>query len=870
METMKSRDILLAYLHDPPDKALGIAGHERRGRKAIQAALGEAVTTEEVKGPSDPLAAIAERMPAPKWQVLTVNPQGNQLTVHHPLSPSKRELHCRSWDEEQVSRVIADLVSGVDDTGSRFLLVWRRLAEKLAAEGREWYLCLPADTRTPDHTIWHHLDITAGLKGAEVDSALGASFLSFSLGPVQAFIAAARTVRDLWSGSMILSWITFQAMMPIVKRLGPTAFVYPSLRGLPWVDLWLRQQPGLGDGKIPSPDVSHRLTPCLPNRFLALVPWGPDGQTAAQLAADCEQAARLAWSEIATSVRRDLKPRLDCIAEGWDRRWDDQVESYFDVRTAILPWRDCRDDEACGKLIAGAGGFADAFPDASAIRQLAAAIPDQDRPPYDQNSAGSWQAKVELSARLMQALRAVRHIPAAADGRSPGEKFPAKCSLLGSYEQVGPEDFDRSAGFWKEAGKISLGGVRLRERERLCAVALVKRFSGPCYFKRQLQLEMADLRYEDTATVAAAEWLKAAGVDPDHERRTHREGWSGQWLHWPKRDFDPDDRCPDDLWQVINESRRQHGRPPVYYAVLVMDGDEMGKWLRGEKSPHARRAMHEDLVRYFERLPGTVGGLDARRPVGPALHAALSEALMNFALHFVPQIIEKHLGTLIYAGGDDVLALLPTNTALRCAAALRQVFRRDWCADRQGHERLLLGNEATVSAGLAIVHYKEDLQSAIQIARETEKAAKNAGRDALEITACRRSGGRETALCPWEFVEHVQGWIAAFGRGPNNDATPASDRWAYHLSTELPTLQGLPVDAMQAEIGRQVARSERQTRERLGETRDRTAASILEDEFAAYCRLVINDKRKCSAGDALDQFVTLGKTASFLARGKDE
>ena len=44
------------------------------------------------------------------------------------------------------------------------------------------------------------------------------AFLSFSLGPVQSFIASARTVRDLWTGSYLLSFLTFEAMRPILEK----------------------------------------------------------------------------------------------------------------------------------------------------------------------------------------------------------------------------------------------------------------------------------------------------------------------------------------------------------------------------------------------------------------------------------------------------------------------------------------------------------------------------------------------------------------------------------------------------------------------------------------------------------------------------
>jgi CRISPR-associated protein Cmr2 len=173
-----------------------------------------------------------------------------------------------------------------------------------------------------------------------------------------------------------------------------------------------------------------------------------------------------------------------------------------------------------------------------------------------------------------------------------------------------------------------------------------------------------------------------------------------------------------------------------------------------------------------------------------------------------------------------------------------------------------MGPKATVSAGLAVVHYKEDLRRALEMARRAEKRAKQAGRDILEITTARRSGGETSALCPWHFVDTVDGCVEAFRKR-------ASDRWAYHLAAGLPTLQGLPVEAARAEIRRQVQRSEIMTRERLGETDARKAGDLLSERFEAYRTAVAARERMRNDGEALTDFVTLCQTASFFARGRD-
>lgn len=235
--TNQWRDILVAYLHDPPDKALQIPGHEARASSYLQLVLGDNVTEAELKDRSDPLAAIAERLPAPHWRFGQVSCEGGTLEIRHPLSATRQTLELATWSQAKVIAAIQGLVVDEHNTEQRFLVAWRRLPELLTEECGEWFAKLPADTRIPDHTIWQHLDTTAALKAAEAASGSDAAFLSFSLGPVQSFIAAARSLRDLWSGSMILAWLTFHGMLPVIEALGPTALVYPALRGLPWLDL---------------------------------------------------------------------------------------------------------------------------------------------------------------------------------------------------------------------------------------------------------------------------------------------------------------------------------------------------------------------------------------------------------------------------------------------------------------------------------------------------------------------------------------------------------------------------------------------------------------------------------------------------------
>ncbi len=860
------RDLLVAWLHDPPDKAFAIRGHEARAARYLTVALGIEIAREEIKGHAgDQRASATERLPVPDWkaadQATVVDSEA--MVVHHPLS-AESNRSCGiplpdSIEETRLSAAIERLVDGVDDTEKRLWLLWRRLPEDLEREAPGFAL-LPADTRIPDHSIWQHLDTAAAMHVAYT-SRHAPAFLSFSIGPVQPFIASARSVRDLWSGSMLLSWLVFRAMIPILEELGPASIVYPSIRGNPLLDLWLRRARGLKD-RLDLPPKAARMIPCLPNRFLALVP-GHDAQSFAQR---IEASARHAWSTVAEAIHQRLSGPLGALDPEWDRHWQRPIDDQFDFRTIVLPW-DESSDETLSLCLTGAATFGEAFPQTQRVRALADAIPESDRPPGHSRIVGQWQHRLELLGRIAESDKRFREAPRAADV-IPEEIVPPMCSLTGATEQVGPPTLAEAAAFWEGASEdVRVGGVRLRPRERLGPVALVKRFCGPVHFADELEFDDARaLRFDDTATIAAALWLREAQErDPRFRelyQATRDDGsWSGQWLHAASSpvEEEDDEACPTELAAAIERLRgaNQLGPPPTYYAILMIDGDEMGKWLQGRKSPRIEELFHPQLRDYFQQHTGSPEGLQSRRPVTPAFHASLSQALANFALHFVPEIVRKYRGTLIYAGGDDVLALLPVRTALPCAAELEATYRQEWKRDSTGAIRMLMGRRATVSAGVAIVHHKSSLRWALEQARQAERAAKSAGRNLLQLTAARRSGELTSALCPWPFLPVVSQWIEVFTQG-------ASDRWTYQLRRLLESVGELPDDACVSLLRRQIARAEKETRQLFG--KDHDASEVLAEQFDQFRREL---DPLPNAPVPFRDFVMLCQTASFLARGTD-
>ena len=145
-----------------------------------------------------------------------------------------------------------------------------------------------------------------------------------------------------------------------------------------------------------------------------------------------------------------------------------------------------------------------------------------------------------------------------------------------------------------------------------------------------------------------------------------------------------------------------------YYAVLAFDGDKIGKWVSGE------------MLR--ER--------DGAFALDEAYLGKFSDKLNQFTRK-AKEIVASHRGKLIYAGGDDVLALLPSESSIKCARALNREFGKLKIKD--------VAFES--SCGIAVGHVKIPLQDIVKQAQLSEKDAKNVyGRNALSVHILKRSG----------------------------------------------------------------------------------------------------------------------------------
>lgn len=774
---------LAAYLHDPPSKALDIRTHGDRSDTAFHRAGFVDTEIGDYFAHADHTGAAADRLPFPwsRASGLTCVFDGVRNAFRHPLSGQPLSFHAEFKSaeqgiegEESVQPLLAaESLDGLANDAlrwrARFFAHWR-LWPKHASEKDYRLALLPADTRIPDHSIWTHMQVVSALDGCVGGNEVWQpAFLKFQLGPVQDFIAAARSVRDLWSGSHLLSWLMAAGLKALSAETGPDAVIFPNLRGQPLFDLHWREElwnkVHISEQRSVWESLGWEnrdlLTPNLPNVFLAIVP----ADRAAELGTKVAAAIQEEWQRIAARVWSECQEagltndEAGISAAYRKARFDAQIARFLAVSWQATPWPQTLDDAL--KL---ADGFDKEMPIQQARAKVQAVVamatqhmPEghrdgryyvggQDGPKTQLNNIGlCWSVMLACNSWQLDAVRQTRNFDAANTGGWQTGTFNNKDALTGRDEAVaGGDEWSRRAttagGFWPSLFK---------KGDWLSASTLVKRVWHRAYLEKTwgLKTDSRGFPMPNTRGIAA---------------------------HQPEVD------CGND------ETDEDAAPAEKYFAVLAFDGDEIGKWVSGEKTPQfsSQLADYRDSsgvqrfgAQFYFEQPQFGAFLQANRPLSPSYHLQFSEALSNFALLCARPIVEAFDGRLIYAGGDDVVALVPADTALACAEALRLAFTgrevktangtvlfrspapgflsSDDRKDDHGRGRpipfLVPGPAADASVGIAIAHFKSPLQDVVRAAQAAEKRAKKQlGRSAVAVTLFKRSGETIEWGCKWE------------------------------------------------------------------------------------------------------------------------
>lgn len=660
----------------------------------------------------------------------------DELRFGHPLDPDlPTAVASVSLDKEQLQEILADACREVetgfpDDVapGGRFLLGRLALEQRLnaGANGPSWRYLL-ADGQA----FWAKVQAAVMLSTFPAETEL--CLLSLFVGPVQEFIREARKVRDLWAGSFLLAAATFQALLPLLEAYGPDVVIHPHLIGTIPFYRWVAGQYPHYSLAAPSSDLDRLAS--LPNRALALVPTaevaniGPEVKN--RLTDYWTGLAKKVWDRLTAAQKRDIDKAT------WDQQLADHFYCYY---TAVPVSRE-------------------------ALEQR-----------YGQAQAAAQQ--------LFEARKLTRSF-----SFWPTPDFRSKCTLCNHREIIGPGPREKSQRFWE--GFVRFRQGQLRPGEQLCATCLGKRLLrdadlGVSRFAFDSTCDIAIRSYRQAVKEADSGDLVAAvsllysslgeeeinDVDEIPAEWFYRENletkafFSSEAVGLELTSTQDIEVALNDVRDELKRIYDQLGPPPAYYAVLMLDGDEMGQWMSGAKPDPAR-------------LPLTL-----------ARHISLSQILTTLGREVMPDLLGDWPGVLVYAGGDDLLVLGPVAGVLAAAHRLQSGFREGL----PGSGLLGLGPQASISGGLVLAHRHDSLEKVLETAREAERQAKEQlGRDALQIVVRFSAGsavsggfkwqvplaGRSTTLPLTDFMKTLAAWVSLPEMG-------LSPRFLYRVMETLP------------------------------------------------------------------------------------
>lgn len=558
-------------------------------------------------------------------------------------------------------------------------------------------------------------------------------YLHFTIGPVQGFVAQARRTRDFWAGSFLLSWLAGVAMVATRELGGEIHFPSPPDDYLEWIT---------GEKEVSKENGMARLG-AIPNRFVAKMSAGfQDGDLV-------ENAVKDTWKALATKIfKQDLINSSvfpDGVSPETKDIWNRQVDNFWELSWCIT------ESEKDSSLL---------------------------------DRRKNWR----------------KHFPQPEPG--------VKCVIMTGWQELSGivkmyrDDSKKRRDFWKALR--SRYKTDLIEGEMLCAPAYIKRRFVRHFGDFNTPLRIGDKTISvhgwklspgmpSVADMAAVYWLKDILIN--HAGQIRKLQITGKGI------VEQNER--DVYIHCLQEAVRDN---PDARALIALDG---ALFFKAERA-NAQRYPERNKISQFERL---LNQLDLKQADPSPFYAVLlmdgdslgeklsqdgnaekiSSALKTFTAQIPEKVIEKN-GLLIYAGGDDVLALLPLEDALTCAQACRVCYQ-----DAFREQKM---TDATLSGAVIFAHIKTPLGEALRQAHHVlDDIAKDVtGRDAIAVRVLKPGGEHLTWSQPWEIalsqIENktdrrfiLNDLVTKFQQADNNDRS-FSNRFFFRLRQRFQLLQG--------------------------------------------------------------------------------
>lgn len=374
-----------------------------------------------------------------------------------------------------------------------------------------------------------------------------------------------------------------------------------------------------------------------------------------------------------------------------------------------------------------------------------------------------------------------------------------QCVIMSGWQELSgyyrSKDKTKQDAFWAALRSKLKGEHDLREDERLCAIALIKRlFPRASYEAVGWKVDVEN--WPSTAYMAALPFvLKTHQGDAAKEyvAKLKEENLGRIFGEYYNRIpqfqdargerfcnldgdllFESPILCGKDRQELGNtesDKRKNIHKalkalydaakeiPRPHYALLLMDGDHMGKRLR----------------KYQDR------------------RTEISRTLQDFT-----QCVEEKLGlyngVAVYAGGDDVLAMLPLDRAFEAASKLKETYSQKF------REAGFPEADFTLSAALLFAHFNTPLLEVLHKAHTMldKRAKEYTERNAVAVCVLKGDGEHAVWSGKWDYLEKLQRLCDSTFRDQAEDRNVSSSflfrviETLHHLSPNDSTTPGTP------------------------------------------------------------------------------
>jgi CRISPR-associated protein Cas10/Cmr2 subtype III-B len=650
----------------------------------------------------------------------------------------------------------------------------------------------------------------------------------FQVGPVQDFINCAKRTQDYLAGSLIISYLTSIGMASVESDTPKGEIVYPFHTN---DRIYGEAIKVLSNGGKPNLRGAP-LYGTVPNRFVAT--FNSEMNPIKKVLSKAEEEVRKKYADMLQTAKKALEnslqtKRLDLdAANGWNDLWDRYLHHgapYLEVYWVISPYEDSsyRDDYQKAELLFGA----------------------------------------------RKGLRDFAQV----------EEFGAKCTLCGQREQL---SWDKDArAFWQELRSLNRFKFLFREGERLCALCTAKRLAPEEYFGLKdisfpststmavssALLKLAEKRMNASIANCIAEFqqnfeemklerfpmkltplnlikeqfgsLKPSGIftydgdafifDTYQSRKIYKE-YGSSYGQDELEFIEKVTKAEKSLRKLLKAVDVEEA--PKYYAVVSIDGDDMGKWLDGSN---------------------TNGRMDLD------LHKQISQKLSQYASEEVPKLSEKkYLAKVVYFGGDEGVILCSLEDLLPMMFDLHEAYVNTF---------VINGKSGTNSMGGVIAHHQQSLLQVMAEARDALHEAKRVKygsdeKNAFCVSLMKRSGGTVRIPGKFEMLKHLKEMIEFYQK------KEISPQWVYALDAICPTFQEVTDSRL---LNGMIAEVKRILRRHFHERLDPSQKEAILDKLIPEIEKIVHMLKDIKVGSVrkndLKSLMDLEYLSVYIARG---